>query len=59
MCDNANYREGRWFSGWKKRKQTEEYYLPRMIQEITGQVKLADVVVGLIIGSYILLQFWL
>lgn len=36
-CD-ANYREGRWFTKWTKAKQTEEYFLPRMISEITGQV---------------------
>lgn len=36
-CD-ANYREGRWFTRWAKTRQTEEYFLPRMISEITGQV---------------------
>lgn len=36
-CD-SNYREGRWFTKWTKTKQTEEYFLPRMISEITGQV---------------------
>ena len=39
MCNDGNYREGRWFCAWSKEKQTEEYFLPRMIQDITGQVK--------------------
>lgn len=37
MCDDGNYRESRWFSGWKKRRETEEYVLPRMISNVTLQ----------------------
>lgn len=37
MCDDGNYRESRWFSGWKRTRQIEEYHLPRMIQKVTGQ----------------------
>ncbi|XP_074651394.1 glutamine-dependent NAD(+) synthetase-like isoform X2 [Tubulanus polymorphus] len=37
LADAGNYREPRWFCGWQKRKQIEDFYLPRMIQEITGQ----------------------
>lgn len=36
-CDDGNYREGRWFSTWKKLKQTEDFHLPRMISAVTGQ----------------------
>uniref|UniRef100_A0A672GNV3 Glutamine-dependent NAD(+) synthetase n=1 Tax=Salarias fasciatus TaxID=181472 RepID=A0A672GNV3_SALFA len=34
MANHGNYREMRWFSPWR---QVEEYFLPRMIQEVTGQ----------------------
>jgi NAD+ synthase (glutamine-hydrolysing) len=37
LANDGNYREPRWFTSWKKRFQTEPYYLPRMIREITGQ----------------------
>lgn len=38
MCNDFNYRESRWFTAWRKERETEEFYLPRMIQEITSQV---------------------
>jgi NAD+ synthase (glutamine-hydrolysing) len=38
MANDGNYRELRWFTPWAKQRTTEEYYLPRMIQKITGQV---------------------
>lgn len=38
MANDGNYRELRWFTPWGKHRVTEEYYLPRMIQKITGQV---------------------
>jgi hypothetical protein len=38
LAEGGNYRESRWFTPWMKPKQTEEFYLPRMIQQITGQV---------------------
>lgn len=37
LCNEGNYREPRWFSAWTKLKQLEDHFLPRMIQEITGQ----------------------
>lgn len=39
MCDNGAYRESRWFSSWKKIRQVEDHYLPRMVTAITGQTK--------------------
>ena len=39
LANEGNYRETRWFSAWTKLHQTEDHYLPRMIQEITGQVR--------------------
>ncbi|KAF9429455.1 glutamine-dependent NAD(+) synthetase [Entomortierella beljakovae] len=38
MANDGNYREMRWFTPWAKHRVTEEHYLPRMIQKITGQV---------------------
>jgi NAD+ synthase (glutamine-hydrolysing) len=48
MCDDGNYRESRWFSPWTKAKQTEEYYLPRMVSVKTGQhtVPFGDAVIS-------------
>ncbi|EDO33760.1 predicted protein [Nematostella vectensis] len=37
LCNTGNYREMRWFTPWRKMKQTEEFFLPRMISDITGQ----------------------
>jgi len=39
MCDDGNYRESRWFTAWTRTKTVEDYYLPRMITEISGQTK--------------------
>lgn len=39
MADDGNYREPRWFSGWRHLFDIEEYYLPRLIRSITGQHK--------------------
>lgn len=37
LADDGNYRESRWFAGWKARRATEEHGLPPEIQQITGQ----------------------
>ncbi|XP_041662568.1 glutamine-dependent NAD(+) synthetase [Cheilinus undulatus] len=37
MANHGNYREIRWFSPWNQLRKVEEYFLPRMIQEVTGQ----------------------
>lgn len=39
LANDGNYRELRFFSPWMKGKKTEEFWLPRMIAEVTGQVK--------------------
>ncbi|KAF9086419.1 glutamine-dependent NAD(+) synthetase [Mortierella sp. GBA35] len=48
MANDGNYRELRWFTPWAKHRTTEEYYLPRMIQKITGQttVPIGDAVIS-------------
>ncbi|XP_054266453.1 glutamine-dependent NAD(+) synthetase isoform X2 [Macrosteles quadrilineatus] len=48
MCDTAGYRETRWFTAWRKLRETEDYYLPRMIQTYTGQsvVPFGDAVIA-------------
>ncbi|XP_075156272.1 NAD synthetase [Haematobia irritans] len=47
-CDDGNYRETRWFTPWTKALQTEEFYLPRMISQHTGQdtVPFGDAVIA-------------
>ncbi|KAF5302935.1 hypothetical protein FQA39_LY02115 [Lamprigera yunnana] len=48
LCENGNYRESRWFTGWKKLLQTEEHHLPRLIATVTGQtvVPFGDAVIS-------------
>ena len=43
LCDEDNYRETRWFTAWTKVRQTEDFYLPRFIREVTGQTKVLAV----------------
>lgn len=38
LANDGNYRELRFFTPWVPRK-VEQFYLPRMIQEITNQVR--------------------
>lgn len=38
MCDDGNYRETRWFSAWTKQRTVEDFYLPRIISSVTGQI---------------------
>nr|XP_033784651.1 glutamine-dependent NAD(+) synthetase isoform X3 [Geotrypetes seraphini] len=37
LANAGNYRELRWFTPWSKARQVEDYFLPRMIQKLTGQ----------------------
>ncbi|KAM0786312.1 glutamine-dependent NAD(+) synthetase [Microbotryomycetes sp. NB124-2] len=48
MANDGNYRELRWFTPWTKEKQTEEFWLPRMVATVTGQttVPFGDAVVS-------------
>ncbi|KIL69432.1 hypothetical protein M378DRAFT_157693 [Amanita muscaria Koide BX008] len=39
LANDGNYRELRHFSPWKKHRQWEDHYLPRMIQAVTNQTK--------------------
>lgn len=38
LANDGNYRELRWFTPWMKEKTTEEFWLPRMVAHVTGQV---------------------
>ncbi|XP_076065645.1 glutamine-dependent NAD(+) synthetase-like [Oratosquilla oratoria] len=63
LCDDGNYRETRWFSAWRKIRQTEEHFLPRMISKITGQptVPFGDAVISTLetcIGYEICEELW-
>ncbi|KAG8884093.1 glutamine-dependent NAD(+) synthetase [Tulasnella sp. 332] len=39
LANDGNYRELRYFTPWMKHRQTEDHYLPRIIQSTTGQTK--------------------
>ncbi|KAJ0001575.1 hypothetical protein NQD34_001371 [Periophthalmus magnuspinnatus] len=57
------HRELRWFSPWSQTRQVEDYFLPRMIQEVTGQetVPFGDCVLSTkdtCIGSEICHELW-
>jgi len=63
MCDDGNYRETRWFTAWTRRQQLEEFRLPRMITELTGQttVPFGDGVISLhdtVLGYEICEELW-
>ncbi|EJU03706.1 glutamine-dependent NAD synthetase with GAT domain-containing protein [Dacryopinax primogenitus] len=48
LANDGNYRELRYFTPWKKFRQTEEFWLPRMIKHITKQttVPFGDAVIS-------------
>lgn len=48
MANDGNYRELRWFSPWEKARQTEDFILPKVISDITGQttVPIGDAVIS-------------
>ncbi|WAR07701.1 NADE-like protein, partial [Mya arenaria] len=63
LCDDFNYRESRWFTAWKRVRETEEFYLPLVIQDITLQLKVpfGDAVISTsdtCIGSEICEELW-
>ncbi|OJD34895.1 glutamine-dependent nad(+) synthetase [Diplodia corticola] len=39
LANDGNYREMRYFTPWSRPYHVEEYYLPRLIQNIVGKVK--------------------
>uniref|UniRef100_A0A8I3NYU5 Glutamine-dependent NAD(+) synthetase n=1 Tax=Canis lupus familiaris TaxID=9615 RepID=A0A8I3NYU5_CANLF len=63
LANEGNYRELRWFTLWSRSRQTEEYFLPRMIQDVTKQetVPFGDAVLATrdtCIGSEICEELW-
>ncbi|XP_058256912.1 glutamine-dependent NAD(+) synthetase isoform X2 [Hemibagrus wyckioides] len=63
LANYGNNREFRWFSPWSKPRCVEEYFLPRMIQDVTGQVTVpfGDAVLSTkdtCIGSEICAELW-
>lgn len=63
LCDDGNYRETRWFTAWTKKRTVEDHYLPRIIQRVCGQTKVAfgDAVLALVdtvIGYEICEELW-
>ncbi|KAI1936225.1 glutamine-dependent NAD(+) synthetase [Ophidiomyces ophidiicola] len=39
LANDGNYREMRYFTPWERPRHVEEYYLPRIIQELQGSMK--------------------
>lgn len=63
LIDGQIYRESRFFTSWTKRKQVENFYLPRMIRKIIGQevVMFGDAVVATLdtcVGSEMCQEMW-
>ncbi|KAK2725857.1 glutamine-dependent NAD(+) synthetase-like [Artemia franciscana] len=63
LCDDGNYRETRWFTAWRKVRETEDFFLPRLISVITGQltVPFGDAVLSTVdtcIGFEICEELW-
>ncbi|KAF7251743.1 Glutamine-dependent NAD(+) synthetase [Varanus komodoensis] len=63
LANTGNYREMRWFTPWNRPRHVEEYFLPRMIQEITSQesVPFGDAVLATLdtcIGTEICEELW-
>lgn len=62
MADSGNYHESRWFSMWP-RGRMEDFFLPRMIRNITGQstVPFGEAVLATLdscIGFEVCEEFW-
>ena len=63
LCDEDNYRESRWFTAWTMPCTTEEYFLPRIIQNVCNQSTsvIGDVVIATVdtcIGFEICEELW-
>jgi NAD+ synthase (glutamine-hydrolysing) len=39
LANDGNFREERWFKGWKGTNHVEDHYLPRIMQKIQGAIK--------------------
>ncbi|XP_066108397.1 glutamine-dependent NAD(+) synthetase isoform X2 [Saccopteryx bilineata] len=64
LANEGNYHELRWFTPWSRSRQTEDYFLPRMIQDVTKQetVPFGDAVLATrdtCIGSEICEELWM
>ena len=42
LANDGNYREMRYFIPWSPVRHVEDYYLPRIIRDITGQVNIIN-----------------
>ncbi|KAG7473661.1 hypothetical protein MATL_G00098210 [Megalops atlanticus] len=63
LANDGNNREFRWFSPLSRPRHVEEYFLPRMIQDVTGQgtVPFGDAVLSTTdtcIGTEICVELW-
>lgn len=39
LADDGNYREGRWFTSWKRGNLVEDHILSPLLRHVTGQIK--------------------
>lgn len=63
LANYGNNREFRWFSPWTQPRHVEEYFLPRMIRDVTGQasVPFGDCVLSTVdtcIGTEMCAEMW-
>ncbi|XP_054553405.1 glutamine-dependent NAD(+) synthetase isoform X2 [Talpa occidentalis] len=63
LANEGNYHELRWFTPWSRSRQMEEYFLPRMLRDLTQQetVPFGDAVLATqdtCIGSEICEELW-
>ncbi|XP_062327707.1 glutamine-dependent NAD(+) synthetase [Osmerus eperlanus] len=63
LANYGNNREFRWFSPWNQPRRVEEYFLPRMLQDLTAQttIPFGDCVLSTLdtcIGSEICAELW-
>ncbi|XP_040826599.1 glutamine-dependent NAD(+) synthetase isoform X2 [Ochotona curzoniae] len=63
LANEGNYHELRWFTPWSRSRQVEEYFLPRMLKDLTQQetVPFGDAVLATLdtcLGSEICEELW-
>ncbi|XP_058518678.1 glutamine-dependent NAD(+) synthetase isoform X2 [Ochotona princeps] len=63
LANEGNYHEMRWFTPWSRNRQVEEYFLPRMLKDLTQQetVPFGDAVLATLdtcLGSEICEELW-
>jgi NAD+ synthase (glutamine-hydrolysing) len=55
LANDGNYRELRFFTPWTSKK-VEQYYVPRMISKLTGQVRIYTYIYRIFYLSVIMIR---